>query len=138
MSERFEAWSFCRDVVNRGSILAGEAERGGWGYEQLSSQMDAIASRFADRLKPHLATVPADDEEPITDAWLSSVAGEGPVVHRGYVIEIGPLEYEPRAEEVGGPVELHPYYPHSRKVLATRGDVRRVAAAVGESLKDDA
>ena len=50
----FDAWSFLRDVVSRASLLAGEAERGGWGYEQLSAKIDKIARDYADRLKPHL------------------------------------------------------------------------------------
>jgi len=50
----FDAWSFLRDVVSRASLLAGEAERGGWGYEQLSAKIDKIARDYADRLKPYL------------------------------------------------------------------------------------
>lgn len=80
---------------------------------------------------------PADDGTLLTVNWLSSVAGEGPVVNRWFVIEIGPLEYEPRAEEVGGPVELHPGRSDG-KVLRTRGDVRRVAAAIGDPVKEPA
>ncbi len=58
MSQPFDAWSFCRDVINRGSLLAGEADRGGWGYEQLSARMDKLARDFADKLRPHLADRP--------------------------------------------------------------------------------
>jgi len=54
----FDAWSFLRDVLRRGSLLAGEAERGGWGYEQLSARMDKLASEYADRLKSHLRATP--------------------------------------------------------------------------------
>jgi len=58
ISPPFDAWSFIRDVLSRGSLLAGEAERGGWGYEQLSARMDKLAREYADRLKPHLRATP--------------------------------------------------------------------------------
>mgnify|MGYP006921356747 FL=1 len=50
----FDAWSFLRDVLLRGTRIEQSAEGQGWGYERLSAALDYEARQYADRLKPHL------------------------------------------------------------------------------------
>ncbi len=54
----FDAWSFLRDVLSRGVRLEQTANAEEWGYEFLSTRLDAVASEYADRLKPHLKEKP--------------------------------------------------------------------------------
>jgi hypothetical protein len=50
----FDAWSFVRDVLVRGTAIERHCEAKGLGYEQLSARLDAAAREYADRLKPHI------------------------------------------------------------------------------------
>lgn len=54
MSQPFDAWSFCRDAINRGTAIERHCEAQGLGYESLSARVDAAAREFADKLKPHV------------------------------------------------------------------------------------
>ena len=54
----FDAWSFLRDVLSRGVRLEQTAYAEEWGYEFLSTRLDAVASELADKLKPHLKEKP--------------------------------------------------------------------------------
>ena len=54
----FDAWSFIRDVLLRGTRIEQSAEGQGWGYERLSAALDHEARQYADRLKPHLRAIP--------------------------------------------------------------------------------
>lgn len=50
----FDAWSFVRDVLRRGTTIEQSAEAQGWSYERLSAALDHVARELADKLKPHL------------------------------------------------------------------------------------
>lgn len=50
----FDAWSFVRDVLRRGTTIEQSAEAQGWNYERLSAALDHVARELADKLKPHL------------------------------------------------------------------------------------
>jgi hypothetical protein len=54
VSQPFDAWSFCRDVLVHGAAIEQDTRATLRGYEQHSFRLDAAASVFADRLKPHL------------------------------------------------------------------------------------
>lgn len=49
----FSAWSFCRDVLSRGTSIEQDTRSQGRGYEAHSARLDANAREFADELKPH-------------------------------------------------------------------------------------
>lgn len=96
---------------------------------RMAETADAVATRLLELLPA------AGDDEPITDLWLNSLSGHG-WDHKGHTIEIGPLEFEPHAFESGGPVTLHADTPRVKRILSTRGCVRRLAAALGITLKE--
>lgn len=50
----FDAWSFIRDVLNRGIRISEYAVAHQLSYEQESHRIDAAARELADQLKPHL------------------------------------------------------------------------------------
>jgi hypothetical protein len=52
VSQPFDAWSFCRDVLVRGAAIEQDTRATGRGYEQHSFRLDAAAREFAERLKP--------------------------------------------------------------------------------------
>lgn len=62
MSE-FNAWSFCRDVMSRGANIERSAEAAGWGYEKLSTHLDAAASEEARKLTAELDRVTAERDK---------------------------------------------------------------------------
>lgn len=108
-----------------------------WAHEADESDLFEAVQRAQRVAAAWLAEHPADDGTPLTLDWINSVSGEGPVVNRGYTVSVGPLDYEPRAESVGGPISLWPTRDGD-KVLLTRGDVRRVASAIGEPVVEPA
>lgn len=73
-AERFDVWSFLRDVLRRGAAIDHGCTASGEGYEVYSARLDAAARRLADQLRPHLADRPADDAEPVTEEWLRVVS----------------------------------------------------------------
>jgi len=54
----FDAWSFIRDVLVRGTNIEQDSRKIGRGYEMHSTVLDAAARELADRLKPHLRATP--------------------------------------------------------------------------------
>lgn len=54
----FDAWSFIRDVLVRGTNIEQDSRKIGRGYEMHSTVLDAAARDLADRLKPHLRATP--------------------------------------------------------------------------------
>jgi hypothetical protein len=72
-AERFDVWSFLRDVLRRGAAIDHGCAASGEGYEVYSARLDAAARRLADQLRPHLADRPADDAEPVTMDRLLTV-----------------------------------------------------------------
>lgn len=64
----FDAWSFLRDVLMRGSAVERHCEAMGIGYEQFSFRMDAAAREWSDKLAPHLAASAAGRAERVEAA----------------------------------------------------------------------
>lgn len=58
ISPPFDAWSFVRDVLVRGTNIEQDSRKIGRGYEMHSTVLDAAARDLADRLKPHLRATP--------------------------------------------------------------------------------
>ncbi len=111
-------------------VLAGDDSfRFATGFDADVRLARAVATRLLELLPV------AGDDEPITDLWLNSLSGHG-WDHKGHTIDIGPLEFEPHAFESGGPVTLHADTPRVKRILSTRGCVRRLAAALGITLKE--
>lgn len=146
-ADRFDAWSFVRDVLVRGAAIEADTRALGRGYEQHSFRLDDAARELADRLKPHLAKVPADDGEPLTDAFLASCGSdtESAACENGHEFKLrdGSLlflwgyegeghysvtlaahpELERHADDVSGEINLPDIY--------VRGEFRRLAKVLG-------
>ena len=80
MSARFDAWSFVRKVLDRGTAIERDSEAQGRGYKVHSAHLDKVSREFAAELRPHLAEHPADDAEPWTTGWLEDAG----FAHGGY------------------------------------------------------
>jgi hypothetical protein len=68
---RFDVWSFLRDVLYRGTRIEQHCESQGYGYEIFSAKLDAAARDYADKLQPHLATEMKDDDQDADFDWLA-------------------------------------------------------------------
>lgn len=149
MSQPFDAWSFCRDAISRGTAIERHCEAQGLGYESLSARMDAAASEFANRLKPHLAAgTSADDAEPTTADWLEAVGFTVCHTHadieidtkKGWTLFLRVRFFSMEASICHTQVDLNTSdgLALTRSNLMTRGDVRRLCSALGVQLKESA
>lgn len=148
MSQPFDAWSFCRDAISRGTAIERHCEAQGLGYESLSARMDAAASEFANRLKPHLAAVRADDGEPVTGEWLKAVGFGAGETTEGEAIPAPNLPLQTIHEHRTGLAidtdqQVACVHMYGEGVVpvpfpATRGHVRRLCSALGVQIKESA
>jgi hypothetical protein len=138
-AERFDVWSFLRDVLRRGAAIDHGCTASGEGYEVYSARLDAAARRLADQLRPHLADRPADDGEPVTEEWLRSVGFvrmQQPAAGNDMILrnEAGNCVtyYPARRGDPAGPLwgVVGEWLPKPLRP-ATRGDVRRLLLALG-------
>jgi hypothetical protein len=138
-AKRFDAWSFMRDVLIRGAAIERDSDR----YRLFSARLDAAARELADRLKPHLAANPADDGEAIDAAYWEAMGWklDGPAAVGRYRTTAGRWELCTKLRDAGGwrfiawvvGDETIPDESVSL-VIRTRGDVRRLLAALGVRL----
>ncbi len=139
MSQPFDAWSFCRDVLSRGAAIRLDSVNTYRSYEEHSSVLDSAARTLSRRLKPHLAPdSPADDAEPVTAEWLWAVGfGAGPAVPlppvHGHPVTLA-VSPDALAACLHRPGEGMVPVPYP----ATRGHVRRLCEALGVQLKESA
>lgn len=126
-AERFDVWSFLRDVLRRGAAIDHGCTASGEGYEVYSARLDAAARRLADQLRPHLADRPADDAEPVTGTWLFSL-GFRPAWGHPYCFNANGIDVRCTADELVIATRTDELWTHDRP---TRGHVRRLLLALG-------
>jgi hypothetical protein len=143
VSQPFDAWSFCRDVLVRGAAIEQDTRATGRGYEQHSFRLDDAARELTKRVEPHLSAVPADDAEPVTADWLLASG----FVRRGATQSYGIYGFPPTGEYMltlkwVTPLMVMAYVFDSMvdetRREWTRGHVRRLCSALGVQLKESA
>lgn len=133
----FDAWSFVRKVLDRGTAIERDSEAQGRGYEVHSAHLDKVSREFAVELRPYLASVPADDGTPVSEEWLRSVGFlEYSTSEDIRLIDLRNLVTFNRSRQtsavtwwIGGSIGPVTDMP-------TRGHVRRLCAALGIPLKE--
>lgn len=68
MSQPFDAWGFCRDVLTRGAAIQQDSANLSRSYEEHSSVMDSAARTLCRRLEPHLEVRHSDHADALTPA----------------------------------------------------------------------